>query len=162
MPPSGLERVTGPGVTLEVPGAVVQPETWRAAGGTGDDNVEEAIIVVVADGDGRAAVDGDAARGDHVGELAIAGVVIERGVAFLAHDEDVNPAVAVEVRERRVASDRGAVAATQSHGLADFGEGAVEIVPIDEHRRSANQQQIQVAVVIDIDEQRFARARRCS
>ena len=93
-----------------------------------DEQVEAAVVVVVEpDGAGGPAGSGDAGFLGHVGERAVAVVVIEDAAAVL-RDVEVGEAVAVVVADR----DAHAVAAAGDAGLfGHVGECAVAIVAIE-------------------------------
>src|SRR5262249_55576230 len=135
--------------------AVVEPQTRLTGRRPRDEDIDEAIVVVIADGDRRSAGESEATVGDR--EMPASLVVIERGRTLFADDENVHPPVAIEIGERRVAR-RATGAGRESHRLRHVRERAVEVIAIDDECRTADQHEIEIAVVIEIREERFASA----
>ena len=77
----------------------------------------------------------------------------QRVTAIRAGDEDVGASVVVEIAEGRVAA-----APRDPIGVRERGERPVEVVAIHGERSTANQHQIEIAVMIDVDEHRAASA----
>ena len=126
--------------------AVVVPETTA-----GDENVDCAVVVVVAHGDGPLAM-------DRVGGAREAArsppVVMEQAVGSgRARHQDVRAPIVVQIGERGVGA-----ALHDPVGVREHRERAVEVVSIDAERPSAHQEEIEIAVVIEVDEQWLPRA----
>src|SRR5262249_37785749 len=112
--PEQLERLAERGLKRGVP--------------VGDEQIEVAVAIDVGEG-GRERVAGEdeAAGGGDVGEGAVALVVEETRLRTVdAEDEQVGPAVAVDVGGHRAAA--AAAGDRDAGGGADFGERAVVLV----------------------------------
>ena len=118
-----------------------------------DEQVEEPVVVVIAHGDRCSGVHGcEAACRRRVFVVALAEVVEQPQSPVGPHDHEIGVAVTVEVPERRVAAplpDR------EAHRGGHLPERAVELLPIGAVPRGGRQQQIEVAVVIEVEEQRL-------
>ena len=125
--------------------AAVSPELRSSL--AGEKNVQPAVIVEITHSDGTAEIGSEPTLGGHVGKALQACVSIEHAGAVLASDEQIDAAVGVEVADGRV---------TRARGTANPGprERAVEIVAVHavHHASIPNHEQIEIAIVIEVDE----------
>src|SRR3989454_7556415 len=125
--------------------AVVVPES-----AAGDEDVDGAVVVVVAHSNWSRATD----RVGRARETAHA-VVVEQAVrAGRARQEDVRTAIVVYIGERGIGT-----AVDNAVRIRKQRERAVEIVAIGAERPSAYEKQVEIAVVVEVDEQRVLGAR---
>ena len=115
----------------------VVPET-----AAGDEDVDRAVVVVVAHRDGARAV--DRVRGAR--EAAHAIIMEEAIRAGRARHKDVRAAVVVDI------GDRGSGPALANP--VRVRECTVEVVAIGGERSSAHEEQVEIAVVVEIDKDR--------
>ena len=126
----------------ESSGAVVVPKD--CASRPGEDDIERPVVVVVANRNGARACPNPESR---IPKPAHAVVVEQRIAAIFAGDEDVDAPVIIEVAERGVAaSPRDPVRVRKER------ECPVEVIAIDGERAAADQQQVEIAIVIHVDE----------
>ena len=135
---AGVDAEAGEvGAVVEVEPAQVQVERIGVAGEVGLDDVEEAVAVVVADGDAHAGLRlavgrvGDAGFDGHIFERAVLLILVEGGGGGVVGDVDVGPAVVVEVGDAD-AERIGADGVPHAGFFADVGEGAVAVVVIED------------------------------
>ena len=117
----------------------------EAALATPDEEIQCAVVVVVADRDRTGASD----RVGGTREATHRVVEKQTIAADLARDEHVGAPVVVHIAEGGIGS-----ALDDPVSVGSQGEGAIEVVAIDRERVPADEQQVQIAVVIEIDEQR--------
>ena len=145
-----------PGIALEGAVAAVMVQRGVAAIERRQKQVEEPVVVVVADRD-RAGppYGGEAARRRHVLEPPLTEVVEQPRVAIAREHHQIGAAVAVEIA-------RGGVAAAlhgQAHRRGHLAERAVEVVTVDAVSPRRREQEVEVAVMVHVREQRL---RHCS
>src|SRR6185295_14038686 len=124
-------------IQTKLRGRIVSPKLRSAVAGN-EQHIEYAVVVVVGDCNVHPrAARREPTRGRDVLEASRSGVVVERDTVVGRSDE-VNATIVVEVGERDVASGTSA----KTHALGDLGEGAVEIVAVDEISFTADEEEI--------------------
>ena len=135
-------RHVGTSVARESPGAVVVIEGARI-------QVEEAVVVVVCRGHDRRPRE----RGERVEAARFEPAIDGHAVPPRARDGKIDPPVIVEITERGA----GCAGPVQSDSRGHLAECAVAVVAIEPIRRRRANEEIEVAVVIEIGEHRRGR-----
>ena len=95
---------------------------------TTDEQIELAVIVIVKpNGAGGKARGGQAGFSRHIGEGAVAIVLVQNAVS-VGRDEDIRPAVVIVIGNRDAESE---CSAGDSGFFRDIGEGAIAIVLVE-------------------------------
>ena len=139
------------GVPLErpVPAVVVQ-RGLRSVEGR-HEQVEEPVIVVIADRDGSGMANScEAACRRHVLKVPLAQITEEPDAPVRADDDQIGAAIAVEVPYTCVA----APGSCEAHLRGQLAKRAVEVVAVRPAPGCRRKEEIQIAVVVEIHEQR--------
>ena len=136
-----------------VPAVVVQ-RGLRSVEGR-HEQVEEPVIVVIADRDRAGMADSsEPARRRHVLEVPLAQVMEEPDAPVRADEHQIGVAVAIEVAYGRVAAANRRAGSCEAHLRGQLAKRAVEVVAVRPVPGCRRKEEIQIAVVVEIHEQR--------